>query len=228
MDKKKTVEEGYDKIAKLLRGILVSIAIVCSPIGLGFIALLQVAPLPVFLNPPASLLNRYSVLLIPPWLAIAVGSHLFLATAILSKRMRRHLPNAIILWVTFWVCLPLGSTLISFRGLGLERVTERAQLLIEAIGAYHIDEGEYPAGLQALVPEYIDKIPYTGAVGYPDYEYEVATDGGYFKTYEIRVQTPPNFWDRDIFIFWPEENYPAQIYGGNVRLIGDWVYISRD
>lgn len=44
--------------------------------------------------------------------------------------------------------------------------------------------------------------------------------------WELRINCPRNLTERDIFIYWPTENYPAQIYGGNSELVGKWLYVQ--
>lgn len=59
----------------------------------------------------------------------------------------------------------------------MRAAAKRARPLIEAIQRYEVDNGVPPVSLDALVPNYIKRIPRTGHLrGSPDFEYDVFTD----------------------------------------------------
>jgi len=44
--------------------------------------------------------------------------------------------------------------------------------------------------------------------------------------WELRINCPRNLTERDVFLYWPTERYPEQIYGGNTELIGKWLFVQ--
>ena len=113
------------------------------------------------------------------------------------------------------------------RRAGLQQAATRAQPLIAAIEKFRRDNKRPPANLQELVPAYISNIPQTGMTAYPDFLY--SDDGPtkkYFHTYKLHVRTGFGF-DFDSFNYWPEGDYPAQMYGGRVERIGAWAYVHE-
>ncbi len=96
--------------------------------------------------------------------SIIVLAPVYSCMAILRKAPRGYLPFALLALFVSVVSLPISWHISFGRNWGLERITERAQPLIEAIESYEATEGAYPPDLQALVPGYIEEIPYTGAV----------------------------------------------------------------
>ena len=43
--------------------------------------------------------------------------------------------------------------------------------------------------------------------------------------WELRVNCPTGLLNHDTFIYWPTQNYPQHLYGGNTEPIGRWVYV---
>ena len=43
--------------------------------------------------------------------------------------------------------------------------------LVQAIAQYRNDKGEYPDSLDRLIPGYLEEIPYTGMIAYPEFSY---------------------------------------------------------
>lgn len=43
--------------------------------------------------------------------------------------------------------------------------------------------------------------------------------------WELRINCPRGFMDREVFFYWPTERYPEQIYGGKTELVGRWLYV---
>lgn len=136
------------------------------------------------------------------------------------------------------------------RKAALIRMTQRGEVIIQAIESYRAKENKPPKALEDLVPEYIDKIPGTGIRGYPAYEYAIPEtawkySAGYYDilevnnaVYELRVNFPAAGSHDDFFIYWPTETYPDQIYrpteahphrgyGGPITLINKWAYIHE-
>ena len=199
----------------------------CGPIGMVLVEALQVAPLPRFLSFPSRFLLFLYFFVPLFWLTAGFAAPIFTITALFVKRLRRFAPLAAFVWFVSWASIPLARPLTSLRNLGLEHITVKAQPLIEAIETYHDETGEYPSDLPALVPKYINRVPSTGAVGYPDFRYDRAKADSSFETYEMRVQTPGGGINFDVFVYWPERNYPDRMYGGAVESINDWAYVHE-
>jgi hypothetical protein len=117
-----------------------------------------------------------------------------------------------------------------------ERVSQRAEVVIQAIESYREHENKAPESLDCLVPEYIDTIPGTGIRAYPFFEYEIPEAvGQYHKDifekhnvpYELRVNCSIGVLNWDCFIYWPSESYPDNIYGGPTELINKWAYVHE-
>ena len=98
------------------------------------------------------------------------------------------------------------------------------------IEEYQRDNGGFPPALDALVPKYLDRVPYTGAVGFPEFEYRLPDEYRPFKQYEVFVRSPSTLGAHDLLIYWPEADYPLSLYGNGdegVRPINDWAYVKR-
>jgi hypothetical protein len=69
--------------------------------------------------------------------------------------------------------------------------------------------------------------PYTGAVGYPTFEYRRVMQGSPFKQDEILVRTSPGGFTFDKLVYWPEHRYPDAMYGGEVERVRTWAYVHE-
>ena len=208
-------------------GILALGAIVCSPIGIQLIMAFQVAPLPKALHPFAMFIFFVCFVFPLAWLTLALVSPPFTVIALFNRQIKPYITIAALVWLISWTSLPLARPLSSLRHRGLEKMTEKARPLIETIESYNVAEGSYPPDLQALIPRYISEIPYTGAVGYPDFEYRRPTSESLFRTYEVYVNTPSGGINFDTFVYWPEKGYPSYMYGGSIELINGWAYVHE-
>ena len=209
---------------RLLIGITsICITVTCGPIGWNLLLAFQVAPLPKWLHPLAVFLFMSCWILPLAWFPIALLSPLFALTAVFVKPIRPYLFIAILVWFFSWASFPVSRQSSFGRNWGLERITVQAEPLIKAIETHKIQKGEYPPDLEALLPEYIAEIPYTGAVGYPDFEYS----RGESENYQLLVHTPMPGINFDVFVYWPKGNYPPEMYGGSVESIKDWAYVHE-
>lgn len=59
------------------------------------------------------------------------------------------------------------------RPIAFARLARRSQPLVEAICEYSAEQGRPPESLQALVPQYLERVPGTGLPAYPQYDYEI-------------------------------------------------------
>ena len=106
-------------------------------------------------------------------------------------------------------------------------VAVSAQDLIWAIETYKESEGNYPPDLRSLMSKFISEIPDTGLAGYPTFRYKTANADTIFKKYELLVDTPSGGINFDVFVYWPEGNYPEYFYGGVLELIENWAYVHE-
>lgn len=213
------------QVAALL--ILTPLAILCGPVGIGLSTAFQVASLPPSLYPLAYFLRGMAFSLPLLWLGIALGSPIYALIAAFSPSRRHRLVSTMLLAAIAWGSLFFVPNVRGLRQPGLVRMTQRATPLLSAIKTYRTDNGRYPDRLEALVPRYLPEIPGTGAVGYPRFEYRLPNDNALFRSYELRVATSIGVLNWDVFVYWPERNYPAQMYGGSVERIRDWAYVHE-
>ena len=57
------------------------------------------------------------------------------------------------------------------RTLAFYNLAKKSKPITNAIESYHKDHGKPPKSLDDLIPNYIDKVPGTGMIAYPDYHY---------------------------------------------------------
>ena len=217
---------------QIVQTVLINIAVVivvvlCSPIGWELIRVLQVTSLDRTWHSIARFLLGLLFVLALACFVAAASSPIFTVGFLFCKKYRRYVSACLAAWVLSWSSWSLRHSFSSLRTAGLVKITQRAKPLINAIETYRQQKGHYPNQLQDLVPEFLNGIPYTGAVGYPDFEYQLAKGGSLFLSYEVRVKTPSGGINWDVFVYWPEKNYPSEMYGGSVERIGDWAYVHE-
>ncbi|HEX8835275.1 MAG TPA: hypothetical protein VF719_13790 [Abditibacteriaceae bacterium] len=206
---------------------LVTVVVLCSPITLQFVMALQTVDLPQNLSSFIRYLMALSLMMLLVWGVAAIGSPIFSIGLLFQRQYHRHIPRCLTIWVISWGSLPIMSAMPDGRKPGLIRATQRAQPLIAAIEAYRTKNGQYPPQLEALTPEFITAIPSTGMVGYPIFRYHKSDKEDLFRTYEIFINTTQGMFSFDRFVFWPEGNYPPQMYGGRVERIRKWAYVHE-
>ncbi len=106
----------------------------------------------------------------------------------------------------------------------------RSTPLVSAVRTFRRTHERPPGKLNDLVPRYLPSIPGTGMGAYPEYEY--VTGGEARKRYDgnawvIIVKTPSGGINWDIFIYYPDQNYPEYGHGGRLRKIRDWAYVHE-
>lgn len=103
----------------------------------------------------------------------------------------------------------------------------RSADLVHAIAAYNRATGAPPPALAALVPQYLSEIPGTGMSAYPDYEYGTGAGmcpNGNAWNVNVLVGDLLNF---DTFFYCPNQDYPPDVGGNWVEVIGDWAYLHE-
>ncbi len=169
--------------------------------------------------------------LVMMFVAPVVALILLLQSKIQQRKLGPRFFLVVMFWFANWTTFALSSHIQHnwpVRREGLVQSTERAKPLIGAIEKFKADKKRTPAALNELVPNYIASIPYTGMADYPEFFYR--NDGGHdrlFKTYQLSVRTSSGFINFDRFDYWPEGDYPPQMYGGGVERIGAWAYVHE-
>ena len=121
-------------------------------------------------------------------------------------------------------CVAGRCRTFAFQGLAY-----RAQPLVEAIEAYRYDKGNYPERLEELVPHYLERVPRTGMAAYRHFHYERRRGdqkAGSCDSYELQVPCG-ELLGFDLFVYWPEGDYPEYLYCGWVETIGAWGYVHE-
>lgn len=116
-----------------------------------------------------------------------------------------------------------------YRTAAFKELAYRAEPLVQAIEAYRHEKGSYPKSLEELVPHYLQEIPGTDMAAYPCFYYE--SPGGHTHavntgSYELQVPCG-QLLGFDVFVYWPEGNYPEYMYGGSVEEIDGWAYVHE-
>ena len=101
--------------------------------------------------------------------------------------------------------------------------------LVQALAQYRDDKGEYPDSLDRLLAGYLEEIPYTGMIAYPEFSYQkdrndIRTNPGSF---ELRIECTSGMINFDRFIYWPSETYPDRIQDKWVERIRKWAYVHE-
>lgn len=130
------------------------------------------------------------------------------------------------------VTATMGGILLgeSIRMNGMHAFAQRSKPLIAAIRQYEKDNATPPPSLSALVPKYLPAVPSTGMMAYPEYHYKT---GGTTSTvyggnqWVLVVDTPSGGINFDEMLYFPNQVYPKQGYGGSLEPIGDWAYVHE-
>lgn len=133
-------------------------------------------------------------------------------------------------------CGTYGLVLLFYPGIGIAWPARRAGLqqaatdalpLIGAIEKFRLNNNRAPHNLEELVPIYLSEIQRTGMAAYPRFDYSIHNERAKFQTYQLQVKTFVGFVNWDTFNYWPEGDYPTEMYGGRVERIGDWAYVHE-
>jgi hypothetical protein len=126
-----------------------------------------------------------------------------------------------------FVGLKIGQQI---RMTAFHRLAERSETLIEAITTYQKENGKPPSQLEDLIPRFFNSVPKTGIAAYPNYEYhsdEETRKNYHGNTWVLLVFTPSGGINFDMFMYFPNQNYPEKGYGGFIERISDWAYVHE-
>jgi hypothetical protein len=204
-----------------------------SPLGMAACQWLQTAPRSSRIPVTAfaiDLLLQFGAFSLLFGVFLALAAPVFTIVCFIQRKRRLSAISLgiwIMSWLT-WVAIPPGGMWAN-RRVALERIAQNARPVTTAVEKYRIDHNRYPASLQELVPLYLPTVPRPDALGCPEYHYRLprTVQQPAFGGYELKLRTPSGGIDFDCFVYWPEQEYPASMYGGTVERIVDWAYVHE-
>lgn len=116
---------------------------------------------------------------------------------------------------------------LAMRSLAFHQLAERSAPLVAAVDMFEQDNGRPPQALVELVPRYLEEVPGTGMSAYPQFEYALGPgycDGGNRWNISILAGDLLNW---DAFFYCPRKDYPSDLGGQPVELMGDWAYMHE-
>src|SRR3712207_5959186 len=89
----------------------------------------------------------------------------------ITRRQRQHLTQSFtyLVFCLLWLLAFLLSQRL--RHDAFVRAASKGAEIVQALSRYRNDKGEYPEHLEQLVPQYLDRVPDTGMLGYPAFDY---------------------------------------------------------
>jgi len=167
--------------------------------------------------------------------AVMLGGPLIVAILGIPVALIRLIPKKTRESAFIWsgICLSYMAVFLVCAGISgrirmraFERLAERSAPLVQAIRKYESDHKYPPDKLADLVPDYLPEIPRTGMGAYPEYEYHVGSDIWVCtrNKWILKVFTPSGLINFDMFVFFPDGNYPEYGFGGYFERVGDWAY----
>ena len=163
-------------------------------------------------------------------LLAAIPCILILPFFLISRKWRKGIASC---WLacSCFVVLALvgvrGGEVI--RTSAFKNLAKRSAPLVRAITRYSAEHGSPPDSLDALLPDYLDKLPSTGMMAYPKYRYAVGSDAMRYEgnPWILRIFTPSGGINFDEFFYFPLQNYPESGYGGSWERVEDWAYLHE-
>ena len=76
---------------------------------------------------------------------------------------------------------------------------------------------------------HLAQVPRTRMCGAPEYEYLTGPSAQRYdgNRWVLIVKPPFRGIGWDLFLYFPDQNYPRQGYGGSLERIGDWAYVHE-
>ena len=190
-------------------------------------------PGPRFLGAAALMLLWFSALTVLVFLVAMPAALWFAATGLVYRKKEGELIRrvskslACVSFAGLWVvALWLAQ---SIRHQAFVEASFVGNRVVQALASYRMDRGEYPGALNLLVPQYIDAIPYTGMIAYPEFTYRKDDKGIQASRgeYELRINCPSAFMNFDTFIFRPSGDYSDLMRDNGVERICAWAYVHE-
>lgn len=112
---------------------------------------------------------------------------------------------------------------------GFARLTREAAPLIEAIKNYEKSHGAPPASLEDVAVQYPAGYQVQGGA-LPDFKYisgYMAQERYHGNPWVLMLETPTGPLSWDLFIYYPQQNYPSLGHGGWFEPIMEWAYVHE-
>lgn len=170
---------------------------------LAFILALLLASVPgIIILPFLLIVKKYRKTVLHCWLSCVVFTGLLFASLLTGSKIR----NA-----------------------AFDSLAERSTPLVTAIAAYTAQHGSPPESLQALVPQYLEEVPRTGIMAYPEYKYEVAPEAERYlgNPWALHIPCTSGGFNWDEFVYLPLQNYDDEMSSNYYRRIRDWGYLHE-
>ena len=143
------------------------------------------------------------------------------------KRLRQQAIRAMVIGgALVLLFVPTMVVAGKLRMLGFELAAQRATPLVAAIKAYEKDNGAPPATLQELLPRYLPQLPkripplelITGEAARSEYQ---------GNAWVLVAQVSTGLINWDLFMYFPNQQYPELGYGGAIERVADWAYVHE-
>ncbi|GAA5494490.1 hypothetical protein Rhal01_00651 [Rubritalea halochordaticola] len=171
--------------------------------GLAIMGMLLLATLPAIIVLPFLLLNkRLRKPALRWWSVCIVYTGLFIASVLIGNKIR----------------------MAEFAALA-----KRSAPLVTAIADYTAQHGSPPENLQELVPQYLEEVPRTGIMAYPEYKYEVAPQAERYHSnpWVLYIPCTSGGLNWDEFVYLPQQNYDAEMSHDYYERVHDWGYLHE-
>jgi hypothetical protein len=168
-----------------------------------------------------------------PYLAgmLAAACAILVLPFLALRRVDRASALAWLLAAITFLSFAVGGLLLGarIRHDAFVRLAMRSVPLVGAIKDYEATQGRPPPSLEALVPTYLPRVPRTGMMAYPDYQYRIGAEAERRagNPWILTVYTPTGGINFDEFMYFPLQNYPKTGYGGSLERIRDWAYLHE-
>ncbi len=164
-------------------------------------------------------------------LLMAIPAIPVLIVCLAFSKIRRRSLLLLIVCILYVPCCLGGSILgKNVRRAGMQAFAERSRTLIAAIEKYERDHAAAPSSLNDLIPDYLDAVPSTGMMAYPEYHYYVGAEAQHpydQNPWVLVVYTPGGGINFDMMLYFPRQNYPKHGYGGWLEPIDNWAYVHE-
>jgi hypothetical protein len=110
------------------------------------------------------------------------------------------------------------------------RLAARSAPLVAAIKAFETLHGRPPESLAELTPDALPTEPWTGMGACPRYRYEqgsAAAKRFHGNPWALFVPVPSSGIGFDMFLYYPQQNYPRTGHGGWLEPLGAWAYVHE-
>jgi hypothetical protein len=162
-----------------------------------------------------------------------------LATPFMLHRATREVALATFCGALTFVAVAVAALHLhnDARMIAFGRVAQDAEPLVDALNDFAAREGRPPGALEELIPEYLDQVP-SASHGLGNFHYQQYALGLTATDVDTAEHVAPAPWSLlvhcgrgmlnwDVFVYWPGEQYPNEMYGGYVERVGRWAYVHE-